>query len=44
MVVIGEVGVGFGCGFVVGLDRGEFDLVLGLCFGFTVRRRKGKGK
>ena len=31
-------------------DQGEFDLilgidlVLGLCFGFTVRRRKGKGK
>ena len=36
MVVIEEAGVGFGCGFVVGLDRGEFDLVLGLCFGFTV--------
>ena len=38
MVVIGEFGV----------DQGEFDLilgidlVLGLCFGFTVRRRKGK--
>ena len=38
MVVIGEVRVGF----VVGSDRGEFDLildldlVLGLCFGFTV--------
>ena len=42
MVVIGEVGVGFGCSSVVGSDRGEFDLilgldlVLGLCFGFTV--------
>ena len=51
MVVVGEVGVGFGCGFhVVGSDRGEFDLilgldlVLGLCFIFTVRRGKGKGK
>ena len=42
MVVIGEVGVRFGYGFVVGLDWSEFDLilgldlVLGLCFGFTV--------
>ena len=42
MVVIREVRVGFGCSFVVGSDRGEFDLilgldfVLGLCFGFTV--------
>ena len=50
MVVIREVGVGFGCSFVVGSDRGEFDLilgldlVLGLCFGFRVRRRKGRGK
>ena len=50
MVVIGEVGVGFGCSFVVGSNRGEFnlilglDLVLGLCFGFTMRMRKGKGK
>ena len=50
MVVIGEAGVGFGCGFLVGSNRGEFDLilgldlVLGLCFGFTVRMRKGKGK
>ena len=33
MVVIREVGVGFGYSFVVGSDRGEFDLVLGLCFG-----------
>ena len=38
MMVIGEVRVGF----VVGSDWGEFDwilgldLVLGLCFGFTV--------
>ena len=30
MVVIGEVGVGFGYGFVVGSYRGEFDLILGL--------------
>ena len=30
VVVIGEVVVGFGCGFVVGSDRGEFDLILGL--------------
>ena len=50
MVVIEEVRVGFGCGFVVGSDRGEFDLilgldlVLGLSFIFTVRRGKGKGK
>ena len=22
--------MGFGCGFVVGSDRGEFDLILGL--------------
>ena len=50
MMVIGEAGVGFGCNFVVGSDWGEFDfilgldLVLGLCFGFPVRRRKGKGK
>ena len=29
MVVIGEVGVGFGYGFVVGSYRGEFDLILG---------------
>ena len=42
VVVIREVRVGFGCSFVVGSDRGEFDLilgldfVLGLCFGFTV--------
>ena len=45
MVVIGEAGVGVGCGCVVGSNRGEFDLilghdlVLGLCFGFTVQRR-----
>ena len=50
VVVIREVRVGFGCSFVVGSDRGEFDLilgldfVLGLCFGFTVQRRKVKGK
>ena len=50
MVVIGEARVGFGCGFVVGSDWGEFDfilgldLALGLCFGFTVQRRKVKGK
>ena len=50
MVVIKEAGVGFGCGFVVGSDQGEFDLilgldlVLGLCFCFTMRMRKGKGK
>ena len=50
MVVIGEAGVGFGCGFVVGSDWGEFDfilgldLALGLCFGFTVQRTKVKGK
>ena len=50
MVVVGEVGVGFGCSFVVGSDRGEFDLflgldlVLGLCFIFIVLRGKGKGK
>ena len=50
MVVIEEAGVGFGCGSMVGSDRGEFDLilgldlVLGLCFIFIVRRRKGKGK
>ena len=50
MVVIGEAGVGFGCIFVIGSNQGEFDfilgldLVLGLCFGFPVRRRKGKGK
>jgi len=37
VVVIEEVGVDFGCGFMVGSDRGEFDLifsldlVLGLC-------------
>ena len=30
MVVIGEVGVGFGYGFVVGSYQGEFDLILGL--------------
>ena len=42
MVVIREVGVGFGYSFVVGSDRGKFDLILGLdlvlgfCFGFTV--------
>ena len=29
MVVIGEAGVGFGCGFVVGLDWGEFDFYFG---------------
>ena len=45
MVVIGEAGVGVGCGFVEGSNRGEFDLilgldlVLGLCFGFTMQRR-----
>ena len=50
MVVIGQAGVGFGCGFVVDSNQGEFDLilgldlVLGLCFIFTVRRGKGKGK
>ena len=50
MVVVEEVGVGFGCSFVVGSDRGEFDLilgldlVLGLCFIFIVQRGKGKGK
>ena len=50
MVVVGEVGVGFGCSFVVGSNRGEFDLilgldlVLGLCFIFIVLRGKGKGK
>ena len=50
MVVIREAGVGFGCGFVVGSNWGKFDLilgldlVLGLCFGFTVRRRNGKRK
>ena len=50
MMAIREVVMGFGCGFVVGSDRGEFDLilgldlVLGLCFGFTVQRRKVKGK
>ena len=50
MMVIKEAGVGFGCGFVVGSNQGEFDLilgldlVLGLCFGFTVQRRKVKGK
>lgn len=50
VMVIKKVGVGFGCGFVVGSNRSEFDLisgldlVLGLCFGFTVRRRKGRGK
>ena len=49
-VETGEAGVGFGCGFAVGSDQGEFDLilgldlVLGLCFGFTMRMRKGKGK
>ena len=49
-MVIREAGVGFGCSFVVGSDRGEFDLILGLdlvlelCFGFTVQRREGKGK
>ena len=42
MVVIGEAGVGVDCGFVVGSNWGEFDLilgldfVLGLCFGFTM--------
>ena len=30
MVVIEEVGVGFGCGIVVGSNQGEFDLILGL--------------
>ena len=30
MVVIGEVGVGFDCSFVVGSDWGKFDLILGL--------------
>ena len=30
MVVIREIGLGFGCSFVVGSDRGEFDLILGL--------------
>ena len=30
MVVIREVGVGFGYSFVVGSDRGKFDLILGL--------------
>ena len=30
MVVIKEVGLGFGCSFVVGSNRGEFDLILGL--------------
>ena len=50
VVVIGEVGVGFGYSSVVGSDRGEFDLilgldlVLGLCFGSRVQRRKGRGK
>jgi len=50
VVVIREVGVGFSYSFVVGSDRGKFDLilgldlVLGLCFGFKVRRRKGRGK
>ena len=50
MVVIGEAGVGFGYGFVVGSYWGEFDfilgldLVLGLCFSFIVQRKKVKGK
>ena len=30
MVVIKEVGLGFGCSFVMGSNRGEFDLILGL--------------
>ena len=30
MVVIKEVGLGFGCSFVVGSNRGEFDLILGI--------------
>ena len=50
VVVIGEVGVGFSYSSVVGSNWGEFDLilsldlVLGLCFGSRVRRRKGRGK
>ena len=30
MVVIKEVRLSFGCSFVVGSNRGEFDLILGL--------------
>ena len=50
MVVIKEAGVGFGCGFVVGSDQGEFDLilgldlVLGLCFIFYSAKEERERK